>query len=281
MAVIAKDSLPASVRAERNLVYASLPHTPYGKRNLHADIFRPKKAGRFPAVIMIHGGGWRSGTRSMQVPMAEMLAAKGFVTITAEYQLSLEAGFPAAVYNIKAAIRWLRLHGEKYQIDTSQMAIFGCSAGGQLAALVGLSNGVKSLEGTQGVTAGKSHINAIIDIDGVINFMAPASLDKPRKINSADVSWLGGNFEQRPAVWKAASAAYWANKQTAIPMLFINSGFSRFHAGQDELIGMMKEWGIYTAVHKFDVQMHPFWLFHPWVDITVDYTTTFLRKVFQ
>ena len=63
-------------------------------------------------------------------------------------------------------------------------------------------------------------------------------------------------------------------------MLFLNSGFSRFHAGQDELIGMLKEWGTYHEVHGFDLKMHPFWLFHPWVDQTVDYMTAFLNKVY-
>ncbi|MBP6686829.1 MAG: alpha/beta hydrolase, partial [Lacibacter sp.] len=107
-AVPAKDSVPANVIAERNIVYTTLAETEFGKRELHLDVFRPKKNGSYPAVIMIHGGGWRSGTRSMQVPMAQMLAAKGFVTIPVEYQLSLEAKYPAAIYNIKSAIRWVK-----------------------------------------------------------------------------------------------------------------------------------------------------------------------------
>jgi pectinesterase len=64
-------------------------------------------------------------------------------------------------------------------------------------------------------------------------------------------------------------------------MLFLNSGFSRFHAGQDELIGMMKEWGVYTEVHQFNVKVHPFWLFHPWVDGTIDYMNGFLKKLWK
>lgn len=280
MAVPARDSIPRGVVADRNIVYTTLASTPFGKRDLRLDIFRPGKAGKYPAVIMIHGGGWRSGTKEMQVPLAEMLAAEGFVTIPVEYQLSLEAKYPAAVHNIKSAIRWVYANAEKYGIDTSKIAISGCSAGGQLASLVGLTNGVQLFEGDQGNIGWSSAVKAIIDIDGVIDFMAPASLNLKRQPNSPDVEWLGGSFENKPAVWKEASPIFWANQSTSVPILFLNSGFSRFHAGQDELIGMMKEWEIYYEVHRFDIRMHPFWLFHPWAGQTVDYMSIFLRKVF-
>jgi hypothetical protein len=65
------------------------------------------------------------------------------------------------------------------------------------------------------------------------------------------------------------------------PILFLNSGFLRFHAGQDEMIGIMNESGIYNEVHKIDVKVHPFWLFHPWFEPTVDYMVAFLNKVFK
>jgi pectinesterase len=277
----AMDSMPPSIQAKRDIVYATLPSTPFGKRSLHLDVFRPKDDKKYPAVIMIHGGGWRSGTRSMQVPMAQMLAAKGFVTIPVEYQLSLEAAYPAAVHNIKAAIRFVKANAKEFGIDTSRIAVSGCSAGGQLAALVGLTNGLPQFEGDQGLAGIPSNVHAIMDIDGVVDFLAPASLNLQRKPDAADVSWLGGTYEEKPAVWKEASPIFWATPSTAVPVLFLNSGFSRFHAGQDELIGMMNEWGIYTEVHKFDVKVHPFWLFHPWVNRTIDHMNGFLRKVFK
>lgn len=280
-AIPAIDSTPNSIKATRDIVYATLENTPFGKRSLHLDVFRPKNDLLRPAVIMIHGGGWRSGTRSMQVPMAQMLAAKGFVTIPVEYQLSLEAKYPAAVYNLKAAIRFVKANAKKYGIDTNHIAVSGCSAGGQLASLIGLTNGVALFEGNQGITGISSNVHAIIDIDGVVDFMAPTSLNLVRKPDAADVFWLDGTFEEKPNTWKQASPIFWAGEKTALPMLFLNSGFSRFHAGQDELIGMMNEWGIYTEVHKFDVKVHPFWLFHPWVDDTIDYMNAFLNKIWK
>jgi pectinesterase len=276
----ANPELSENVAAHYNLIYATLPETPYGKRDLHVDLFHPKEAGKYPALIMVHGGGWRSGDKSLQVPMAKAIAEQGFVTVAVEYQLSLEAKYPAAVHNIKAAIRWMRAHAEKYNIDPDRIAISGCSAGGQLASLVGLTNGVEKFEGNQGYPDYSSSVQAIVDMDGVINFMAPLSLNKERRPDSPDVEWLEGNFYDRPDRWKEASPIYWAN-ENSVPMLFLNSGFPRFTAGEHELFGMLNEWGIYNELHRFDVQLHPFWLFHPWFEPTVNYTVTFLNNQLQ
>ncbi|MDI9876476.1 alpha/beta hydrolase [Flectobacillus rivi] len=278
-AIPVPDQTPANVTEARDLIYAHLPQTPFGPRDLHLDIFRPKKKGKYPALLMIHGGGWRSGEKSMQVPLAQLIANKGFVTIPVEYQLSLEAPYPAAVHNIKAAIRWVKAHAQEFDIDTTKMAISGCSAGGHLASLVGLTGGVPRFEGTMGNHLGVStKLQAIVDIDGVINFLAPSSLNLERKSDSPDAAWLGGVFSEKPLVWKEASPAYWITEKS-VPMLFLNSGYSRFHAGQDELIGQYKEWGIYQEVHQFNVKVHPFWLFHPWADESAQYMADFLKKV--
>lgn len=277
-AIPVKDSLPKGVVGERNLVYATLPSTPFGKRDLHLDLFHPDKPGKYPALIMVHGGGWRSGDKSMEVPMAQMIASEGFVTVAVEYQLSLEAKYPAAVYNLKAAIRWMRANAEKYNIDCDRIAISGTSAGGQLASLVGMTNGIEKFEGDQGNNEFSSSVQAVIDIDGVLDFMAPSSLNLDRKSDSPDIIWLGGSFYEKPELWKEASSIFWVNEKS-VPVLFLNSGFSRFHGGQDEMIGMMNGWGIYTEVHKFDVKVHPFWLFHPWVDQSVQYMVCFMKKI--
>ena len=275
-----KDETPKGVVEARDLVYATLENTPYGKRELHLDLFRPEKQGKYPVLILVHGGGWRAGNKSLQVPMAQMIAKDGFVTVAVEYQLGLEARYPAAIYNLKAAIRWLRANAEKYLIDPDHIAISGCSSGGHLAMLVGMTNGVEQFEGNMGNESYPSSVQAVIDIDGVVNFMAPISLNKERSDDSPDVQWLGGQFTEVPAIWKEASPIYWANEHS-VPIVFFNSGYPRFHAGQDELIGMYKEWGIYYEVQKYDVRMHTFWLFHPYMDMTVKSMIDFMNKVLK
>ncbi len=277
-AKIASTKIPKGVKADLDVVYLTIPETPFGERELHADIFQPRKKGVYPALIMVHGGGWRSGDKSLQHAMAVRLAARGFVTICVEYQLLLEAKYPAALHNVKAAVRWTRANANEYGIEVDKIAISGCSAGGQLALLTGLTSGVEEKEGDLGYAAYSSEIQAIIDIDGVVDFMAPWSLNLKRGPDSPDVQWMGGTFAENPEVWKDASPIFWANEQSP-PILFVKSGYPRFTAGQHELTGMMNLWGIYNEVHQFEIEVHPFWLLDPWVDQVVNYMDTFLQKV--
>lgn len=276
----AKDSLTDNIVAHREVVYTTLKNTPYGDRDLHLDVFSPKKTGSYPALIMVHGGGWRSGNKSLQIPMAQKLAERGYVTVCVEYQLSLEAKYPAAVFNIKSAIRWMRANAEKYNINPNKIAISGCSAGGQLALLVGLTNTIESKEGNHGNLGFSSNIQAIIDLDGVVDFMAPESLNLNRSPNSPDIEWLGGSFYEKPEIWKDASPIFWANEKSP-PILFITGGFPRFTAGKNELLGMFKNWNIYSEVHTFNEKIHPFWLYNPWINQTVNYMDNFLIKIFK
>jgi len=280
VARIATENLPGGVMEHRNLVYATLKNTPFGDRDLHLDLFRPEGGKKLPALIMIHGGGWSSGDKSMEIPLAQQIAARGYVTITVEYQLSPEALYPAAVHNIKAALRWTKAHAKEYDSDPEKIAISGSSAGGQLAALIGLTPGVEKFEGNQGYNDYSTTIQTIIVVDGSMNFLAPLSLNKPRKRNSADVVWLNGFFYEKPNIWKEASPIYYAGEH-APPMLFLNSGYPRFHSGQDELIGILDRHNIYTEVHTFPVKVHPFWLFHPWFEPTVEYMSNFLDKTLK
>jgi acetyl esterase/lipase len=280
IAQIATENLPEGLVEHRDIIYTTLENTRFGDRDLHLDIFRPAGDKKLPVLIMIHGGGWSSGDKSMEIPLAQQIAARGYVTITVEYQLSPEALYPAAVHNIKAALRWTKAHAKKYDIDPEKIAISGSSAGGQLAALIGLTPGLEKFEGNQGYDEYSTHVQSIIVVDGSMNFLAPLSLNKPRERNSADVVWLNGFYHEKPQVWKEASPIYYAD-ENAPPILFINSGYPRFHSGQDELIGILDRHTIYNEVHTFPVKVHPFWLFHPWFEPTVEYMSNFLDKTLK
>ncbi|WP_433902618.1 alpha/beta hydrolase fold domain-containing protein [Sphingobacterium puteale] len=274
----AVDSTGAELRVIRNVVYTHLPHTDFGSRDLHLDIIRPSDKLTRAAVLWIHGGGWRSGHKEMDMPIAQLLARKGYVCIPVEHQLSLEAKYPQAILNIKSAIIWVKEHAGRYGIDSSRIVVAGSSAGGQLASLVGLTGGVGRFD-PQVESKASTHVQAIVNMDGVVDFLAPLSLNMERKADSPDAFWLGGTFAEKPLVWKEASPIFWAREDQPVPMLFINSGFPRFHAGQDELVGMLKRWGTPHEVHCIDVEVHPFWLFHPWVNHCVDMIDQFLKHL--
>src|SRR5947209_6242015 len=80
-----------------------------GSRKLLIDVFYPaaKAKEKRPAIMIIFGGGWRSGNRTQHYPLAQRLADKGYVCFTPDYRLSTEALFPAAVYDLKSALRWI------------------------------------------------------------------------------------------------------------------------------------------------------------------------------
>lgn len=279
---LVKPELPKGVQAEYNVVYASLPHTPYGQRDLHLDLFRPEKKGKYPTVVLVFGGGWRSGSKEAQVPMAQQIAAKGYVTAAVEYRLSPEALYPAAVYDIKAAIRYLRANAKKYDIDPNRMAISGSSAGGHLAALVGMTGDMKKFEGNEGSNQVSSQVQAIIDMDGILDFTTPAesAKDKIPGKGSAGASWFGATLKEDRAKWVEASPMSYAGKDTP-PMLFINSAQPRFHAGRDSVISVLNEYHIYTNVHTIPNSVHSFWQVHPWFDQTVKYMVDFLDKTLK
>lgn len=279
---IVKPQLPAGVRAETDVVYAILPNTPYGRRELHLDLFRPEKPGKYPVLLLIHGGGWRSGNKSMDVPMAQQIAAKGYIAAAVEYRLSPEALYPAAVYDLKAAVRFLRANAAKYNINSNKVAIAGSSAGGQLAALVGSTSGVEKFEGDEGNSGVSSAVQAIIDIDGVLDFNTPDEKGKDEEAakRSAGALWFGATFKEAPGKWIEASSIQYVGKNTP-PMLFINSALPRFHFGRDSVIGILDKHQIYTEVHTIDNTPHPFWLFHPWFEPTIRYMVDFLDKVLK
>ncbi|MBD2716873.1 alpha/beta hydrolase [Microvirga sp. STR05] len=274
---IARPLVPRGVRAQTNLTYCL-----QGSRALQLDVFYPKAKRRqqFPAVLLIHGGGWRSGDRSQHVPLAQQLAGRGFVAVTAEYRLSTEATYPAAVQDLKAAIRWLRANARTYAIDTTRVAVWGFSAGGQLAALVGSTNGNLLFEAGSCHRTHSSAVQAIVDVDGILAFLHPESGEgNDSKSTSAATYWFGSNKLTRPDLWQQASALSHAGASTP-PMLFINSGVDRMHAGRDDMMRQLTALGIYTEVHSFPEAPHPFPLFNPWFQPTLEYTVSFLNKVF-
>lgn len=102
-----------------------------------------------PAIVHLHGGGWRTGERSSLGPVVDgfglspigQLVAAGFVVASADYRLTTAATFPAQLLDAKAAVRWLRTHAADYGIDPGRIYAWGDSAGGHLACLLGLTSG--------------------------------------------------------------------------------------------------------------------------------------------
>lgn len=274
------------LKAYKDVVYTTHCNSPYGDRDLHVDIYRPDDDVVCPALIMIHGGGWNSGDKSLQVPMAQRIASRGYVTIPVEYRLIPEAKYPAGFHDIKTAVRWVRKNAEKYGIDPSKIAVSGCSAGAQLATLAGVTNGSKQHEGNGEWLDESSEVQAIINMDGTCTFVSESNIaeakDKLAQKRELPINavWLGGLYENAKENWEEASSVLWVTDKSA-PVCFINSGLPRYSDGRDILIDIYKEKGIYSERNSIPVDVHPFWFFHPWMEPTVDYVVAFLDKILK
>lgn len=141
-------TFPEGVIADGDIIYAQ----PLHYRPLRLDVYRRPSDRPQPLIVHVHGGAWVNGTKRVAGPIRDFpavlaqLAARGFVVASVEYRLDGEAKFPAAIQDVKAAIRFLRQHAQDYGIDSAHVGIFGESAGGQLAALAATSCGVTALE---------------------------------------------------------------------------------------------------------------------------------------
>ncbi|PDS22449.1 alpha/beta hydrolase [Flavobacterium branchiophilum] len=242
-------------------------------RNLTLDIFIKKDNNSHAGVILIHGGGWKSGNKTQMHSLAHEIATNGFTCICVEFRLSDEAKFPAGILDIKSAIQFVKKNAQKYSINKNQIAVLGCSSGGQMATLIGTTNGNRKFE--EHIENNNSDVQAIINLDGILAFNHPESQE-----GKLATLWLNGSYEEVPNIWKEASALEHCNSKTP-PILFINSPITRFHAGENDMINKLRDYGIHYEVKNIANAPHSFWFFHPWFEEVVNSSTQFLNTIFN
>ncbi len=192
-------------RSIKDISYAEVD----GQRLL-LDLYLPTEEKNPPLVVWVHGGAWRRGSKS-QMPLTELVKS-GFAVASVEYRLSPVAKFPAQIHDIKSAIRFLRASGSKWGINTKSIAVAGASAGGHLAALVGVTNHHKELEGRVGDHLDQSSaVQAIVDYYGPTNFLTILSQSTPHGLSvrvSALELLLGGPPDKQPELARLASPVF-------------------------------------------------------------------------
>lgn len=244
-------------------------------RVLHFDAFVNTKKKKNPAVIMIHGGGWRSGNKNQMQFLGAAIAAKGYSCFAIEYRLSLEAKYPTGVIDVKNAIKFIKDNAVKFNVDPNKIAVLGCSSGGQMAALIGTTHNNPLFEDKNFKSRSSSKVHAIIDVDGVLAFKHPESSE-----GDMAAFWLGGKSDEMPENWQNASALSHTGKDTQ-PILYICSSIPRFHAGRDDMIQILNKYKIYNEVQTIPDSPHSFWFYDPWFTQTISYSVRFLDKIFK
>jgi len=205
-----KLEIPDGVIFETDIEYAH----PGGER-LALDLARPKtQQGAAPAVVCIHGGGFRAGNREHHDRLCIQLAERGYVAATVSYRLAPNYQFPAAIHDVKSAVRWLRANADKYGIDPGRIGTTGDSAGGHLALFLGLTGDVREFDGTDGGNLDQSsRVSCIVDVYGPSDFTK--SYDK--SVDAAQVLplFLGGDLQTARHKHILASPLNWVTPNAA------------------------------------------------------------------
>jgi acetyl esterase/lipase len=193
-----------------------------GELALKLDLHRPQVANP-PLIVYVHGGAWRAGSKS-DVPIAALLD-HGFAIASVNYRLSTQAVFPAQIHDIRAAIRFLRAKAPEFRLNTEKIAIIGSSAGGHLAALVGVTNGHKVLEGRIGDHLDQSsRVDAIVSLYGASNLQSilAQSTEFGLTVRIPALKLLLGDVpEKKPELAKLASPVAHLDKSDP-PLLLIH-----------------------------------------------------------
>jgi len=203
-------------------------------QHLQLNIAYPKESTELrPAVLCIHGGGFRAGKRESYDGLIRKLAERGYVAATVTYRLAPKYQFPAAIYDVKAAVRWLRAHAAQYKLDPNRIGVVGGSAGGHLAQFLGVTGGVQQFEGDTGNPDQSSGVAC------VVNYYGPSDFTKSygKSVDAHEVLplWLGGNVEQERLRHIQSSPLNWVTPE-ASPTLFL-------HGTEDKYVALEQaEW---------------------------------------
>ncbi|MAI71159.1 MAG: hypothetical protein CMM01_09630 [Rhodopirellula sp.] len=241
--------LPQGSTVNRDVVYEVIQG-----RKLPLDLYRPKSTNPTALVIWIHGGGWKSGSKAGGGPAVFQLLQRGYAVASVEYRLSGEAVFPAAVEDCKAAVSFLRLHAEKYNLDPKRFGVWGSSAGGHLVSLLGTTNDVDQFDTHPVTRKASSQVQAVCNWFGPSDFLRMN--DFPSRINhdaadSPESLFLGAAIQTVPEKVQAANPARYANSG--------DPPFLHLHGDKDQLVpfnqseilhAALKSSGVETKLYK-------------------------------
>ncbi|MEM8886252.1 MAG: alpha/beta hydrolase [Planctomycetota bacterium] len=192
---------PSNVAFHRDLTYATVDG-----EEMQLDLLVPRAPVEPPTLIVwVHGGSWKYGTR--RDIRIDWLVERGYAVASPSYRFAQDASWPAQLHDLKAAVRWLRAHGETYGYRTDRIAAAGMSAGGHLALMLSLTNGENA--GALG-----DHLEQSSDVQGVIAYYAPTDLAYWGRFQSSNRSsapipmLLGAAPRDDPERAKAASPIY-------------------------------------------------------------------------
>jgi acetyl esterase/lipase len=190
---------PVSVKVKKDIQYGDA-----GQRPLLLDLYSPRDLdGPVPGLIFIHGGGWKAGKKEDYRLYGLTFAQKGYVVASVQYRLSGEARYPAAIHDVKAAVRWMRSQGESIGVDPDRIGVAGGSAGGHLAMMLGYTSDVPTFDGNSGHEDVSSRVQAVVNIYGPTDLTTEFA--RQRSSGSLLRGFFGGTYDEKSPLYEQAS----------------------------------------------------------------------------
>ncbi len=227
--------VPGGVREKTDVEYGRV-----GNRPLLLDLYTPENIQKpAPALIFIHGGGWKSGDKSDYKYYTVRFAKRGLVAATIGYRFIKEAKFPAAVEDAKCAVRWMRAHAEELHVDPDKIVVIGGSAGGHLALMAGYT-------ADTGLFVNGGHEDVSDAVAGVVDLYGPTDLTTPEaRVNPTVTAFFEQSYEKDPESYRLASPIHHLNAD-APPTMIIQGTIDDIMPVEqsDELAERLQELGV-------------------------------------
>ncbi|MER6265967.1 alpha/beta hydrolase [Streptomyces sp900105755] len=226
------------VETHDDIVY-STPSTDGKKTELKLDLTVPKTDGAKPLVVYIPGGGFLTAQKEQGLNRRTYIAEHDYVVASVHYRTTTDgATYADGLADVKSAIRYLRAHADEYHIDPGQVAVWGDSAGGYLAAMAGTTGGVRKFDVGDDLDQ-SSKVQAVIDDFGPANLSRIGADfdDRTEQANIAPANmtakWVYGPDTQKSV------AQYTDQVKAADPATYADAGdpaFLIYHGDQDRLV---------------------------------------------
>ncbi len=227
---------PTDVRVEADVTY--LPED----RKEKADLYFPLEKAATPtaAILVIHGGGFNDGekSRNREISISRNMALRGYVAMSIDYRLRKTEGqvtWPQSLHDAKTAVRWLRKNADRLGIDPERIGVIGCSAGGNLAAMLATTGPADGLDPASPYAEVPASVRCAVDFYGAVDLM-----------NYHDMKMFAKTRVEAPELYKKASPINYVDAKDA-PMLLV-------HGTADETVPLSQSETLAAALKTAGVE---------------------------
>jgi acetyl esterase/lipase len=225
-----------------------------GGMDLKLDIYRPAGSGARTAILYLHGGSWRVGSKERMRPAASAMAGFGHVGLTVQYRLTGQSPWPAQIHDVKAAIRWTRAHAEELDIDPERIVLWGSSAGAHLALLAAGTPDDPEFDGGAGSAGVSSAVAAVVAVHAPTSFF----VGPPDRRHSTPASALMGDGATEAAARAASPLSHVSERFP--PTLLLHGTQDRVvhHSASQRMLDALRAVRAPADLHLFHGHGHGF-----------------------